>query len=153
MTAARRNDETGFRTHVDMDHQIETEPGKAEQKALFVDLRAKGHSLSKIAKRLGVAKQTACNWNTELEEEIATLKAFELEALQERYYLLKEARIKLLGEQLGRINKEILSRPLDGVDTSKLLDLQLKYYAELKAEFVDPKPLSEVEQAELKALR
>ncbi len=127
--------------------------GKAEQQAEFIELRAKGLSLSKIAKRLGVAKQTVCNWNAELEEEVATLKAFELEALQERYYLLKEARIKLLGEQLGRINKEILSRPLGSVETAKLLDLQLRYYSELRAEFVDPRPLSETEQAELKALR
>ncbi len=132
---------------------LENEFGKIELKAEFVDLRAKGLSLSKIAKRLGVAKQTVCNWNAELEEEVATLKAYELEALQEKYYLLKEARIRALGEQLQKIRKEISSRDLSDVDTTKLLDLELKYYAELKAEFVETRPLSERDLAELKALR
>ncbi len=47
---------------------VEAQPGRAELKGEFVEMRAKGLSLSKITKRLGRAKQTVCNWNTELEE-------------------------------------------------------------------------------------
>jgi len=50
--------------------------GKAELKAQFVELRAKGYSYARIAKRLKVAKGTLANWSQELE------------ALQEESYLL-----------------------------------------------------------------
>ena len=81
--------------------------GKEEQKAKFIHLRAKGYSFAKIAKELGVSKSTLSNWSQELEEQIARAKAMELEALQEEYYILKEGRIKLLGEQLRAIQKEL----------------------------------------------
>jgi transposase-like protein len=84
-------------------HSVETQRGKAELKAEFVQLRAKGLSYIRIAERLGVAKSTLANWNADLEAEIASAKAMELEALQEEFFLLKEGRIKLLGEQLRRV--------------------------------------------------
>lgn len=124
--------------------------GKVELKSKFVELRAKGHSYAKIAKKLKVAKSTLANWNQELEEDIASLKAMELEALQEQYYLLKEARIRLLGEQVKVIQNELKNRDLSKVSTDRLLELQLKYYDELKKEYVEPKPLSESQKAELR---
>ena len=84
--------------------------GKEEQKSRFIILRAKGYSFAKIAKELSVAKSTLSNWSHEFEQEIAQTKAMELEALQEEYYLLKEGRIKLLGDQLKAIQKEIGSK-------------------------------------------
>jgi transposase len=68
------------------------EKGKQEQKAQFIELRAKGLSYAAIAKKLKVAKATLANWNAELEAEIASLKAMEIEALYEEYGLLKESR-------------------------------------------------------------
>src|SRR5688572_24394795 len=38
------------------------ERGKAELKAEFVQLKAKGLSYAKVARRLGVAKSTLANW-------------------------------------------------------------------------------------------
>ena len=76
----------------------EAERGRQEKKLEFIQLRAKGHTYGKIAKRLQVSKATLANWNTELEAEIASLKAMELESLQEQYFLLREGRIRLLGE-------------------------------------------------------
>jgi len=78
-----------------------------EQKEKFIELRAKGYSFDKIAKELGRAKQTLIDWSKELEEEIANLKALELEALYEKYYLHKENRLQTFGELLGKIKKEI----------------------------------------------
>ncbi len=132
---------------------LEQERGKVELKEDFIRLRAQGLSYAKIAERLGVAKSTLANWNADLEAEIASARAMELEALQEEYFLLKEKRISLLGEQLRRLRDELETRDLSEVATEKLLELQLRYYASLKEEFVETRPLSEAEQARLKDLQ
>ena len=115
--------------------------------------RAKGWSYARIARRLKVAKGTLANWSQELEEEIASLKAMELEALFESYFLLKEARVKLLGEQIKAIQRELKGRKLEEIPTEKLLELLLRYYAELREEYIEPRPLSSREIAEIKSLR
>lgn len=114
--------------------------GREQKKSQFVQLRAKGLSYAKIAKQLKVAKSTLSNWSQELQEEIAQAKAMELEALQEEYFLLKEGRIKLLGEQLKAIQEEISNRDLSKVSTDRLMELQLKYFGEIKAEYVETRP-------------
>ncbi len=111
--------------------------GKEEQKTRFVELRAKGHSYARIAGELGVSKGTLVNWNAELEAQIAQARAVELEALQDEFFLLKEGRIRLIGEQLKAIQAEIGGRDLSQVKMEKLLDLQLRYFEELKGEYVE----------------
>lgn len=128
-------------------------PGKQELKLEFIQLRAKGYSFSKIAKKLKVSKTTLANWNQELEQEIASAKAMELEALFESFYLLKEGRVKLLGGLVKKLQKEAESRDLSDLPTDKLLDLLLKYQAALKEEYVESRPLSDQEIASLKALK
>lgn len=125
--------------------QVYDDPGRMELKNQFIELRAKGLSYQKIARRLKVSKSTLANWSTDLEGEIASLRAMELEALYEKYYLTKEARIKLLGEQLTAIQTEIKSRSLKDIPTEKLLDLQLKLYQALQEEYVEVRPLSDQE--------
>ena len=112
-------------------------PGREEQKARFIELRAKGHSYAVIAKELNVSKGTLAAWNAELEAEIAKRRAVELEALQEEFFLLKEGRIRLIGEQLKAIQTEIGKRDLSKVNTERLLELQLRYFEELKGEYVE----------------
>jgi len=126
-------------------------PGKVELKTAFVELRAKGWSYRRISKRLGVSKSTLANWSQELDAEIASLRAMELEGLQEQYYLLKEGRIKLLGGLLRKLRQEALSRDLSSVSTDKLLELLLKYQEALQAEYVEPRPISGQRIEELKA--
>jgi len=126
-----------------------------EQKEKFIELRAKGYSFDKIAKELGRAKQTLIDWSKELEEEIANLKALELDALYEKYYLHKETRLQAFGELLSKIKKEIEGRSLSDVSTEKLLELYLKYQAQAKEEVTEPvfKSSKEVEdEREDKAL-
>ena len=130
----------------------EPELGKAERKAEFVRLRAKGLPYTKIARRLGVAKSTLANWNAELEAEVASAKAVELEALQEEFFLLKEGRIRLLGELVKRLRAELANRDLADVPTDRALELLLKYHAALKEEFVEARPLSERDAARLRSL-
>ena len=110
-----------------------------ETKERFIELRAKGYSFDKIAQELGKAKQTLIDWSKELEEEIANLKALELEALYEKHYLLKENRLQVFGELLSKIKEEALSRDLSDVPTDKLLELLLKYSNQVNEEIVEPK--------------
>lgn len=109
-----------------------------ETKERFIELRAKGWSFDKIAKELGKAKQTLIDWSKELEDEIANLKALELEALYEKHYLLKENRIETFGVLLRKLKDEVMSRDLSDVPTDKLLELLLKYNSQVKEEIVEP---------------
>ena len=119
--------------------------GKLEVKSQFIELRAKGWSYVKIARKLKVSKNTLANWGAELEGEIASLKAMELEALYERSYMSKEARIRLLGSQLKEIQDELKKRGLEDVSTEKLLDMELKLYQAIQAEYVEARPLTDAE--------
>jgi transposase len=130
-------DDTDTQEGNPIDEDNETDDlGKEELKSRFILLRAKGNSYARIAKELGVSKRTLVNWNTELEAEIAQVRSIELEALQEEFFLLKEGRIRLLGEQLRTIQAEISKRDLSKVKTDKLMELQLRYFEELKGEYV-----------------
>lgn len=122
-----------------------------ETKERFIELRAKGWSFDKIAKELGKAKQTLIDWSKELEDEIANLKALELEALYETYYLQRESRLQTFGAMLTKIKKEVESRDLSDVPTDKLLELLLKYNSQVKEEIVEPiyKSSEEIKEDEL----
>jgi transposase len=133
MTEMAVQEEVEATESTDMDVE---ELGREQKKSQFVQLRAKGLSYAKIAKELKVSTSTLTNWNQELQEEIAEAKAMELEALQEEYFILKEGRIKLLGDQLKAIQEEISGRDLSKVSTERLMDLQLRYFGELKTEYV-----------------
>lgn len=124
--------------------------GKVDQKLRFVELRAAGHSYAVIAKDLHVSKGTLANWSRELEAEIASAKAIELEALLEEFYLLKEGRIRLLGGLLQRLKDELDGRDLTDISTDKLVDLTLRVYGELEDERVEVRPLSDTERRRLK---
>jgi len=121
------------------------EAGKLEVKSQFIELRAKGWSYLKIARKLKVSKNTLANWGAELDGDIASLRAVEMEALHEKYFMTKEARIQLLGEQLKEIQDELKKRGLEGVSTEKLLEMELKLYQALQAEYVEARPLTDAE--------
>ncbi len=118
--------------------KVKTQEGRNELKNRFVELRAKGFSYHRTAKMLKTSPATLLEWNRELSEEIGKLKAVFLEELYEKYFLLKESRITLLGEQLGKVYKELSKRDFSDVQTDKLLDLLLKYQDALKAEYIEP---------------
>ena len=119
--------------------------GKLEVKSQFIELRAKGWSYVKIARKLKVSKNTLASWGNELDGDIASLRAVEMEALHEKYFMTKEARIQLLGEQLKEIKAELKRRGLEAVSTEKLLEMELKLYQALQAEYVETRPLTEDE--------
>lgn len=120
-----------------------------ETKERFVELRARGLSFDKISKELKVSKQTLIDWSRGLQEEIGNLKAIELEALQEKYFLTKEKRIELFGERLKAIKEELDKRDLKDVSTDKLIELLLKYHRILKEESVPLELMKEEEPGPL----
>ena len=109
-----------------------------ELKERFIELRAKGWSFDRIAKELGKAKQTLIDWSKDLQDEIANLKALELEAIYESYYLLRENRLQTFGGLLNKIKDEVLNRDLSDVPTDKLLELLLKYNTQIREELIEP---------------
>ena len=127
--------------------------GRLELKQQFVQLRARGWSLRKIARRLRVSRSTLSDWQADLEEEIASLKAIELEALFEAYYISKESRIRLLGEQLKRVRVELNKRDLTDVPTDTLMAMLLKLSEALQEEHTEARPLTQEEILALKQLR
>jgi transposase len=126
------------------------EAGKEELKQDFIELRAKGYSYRKICKKLDVSLGTLSNWSQELEGEIATLKAEELDALYERYYMTKQQKITQLGRQLKAIQRELRKRDYSNISTERLLDMQLRLYEKLEEEKTELRPLSSQEIEELK---
>lgn len=127
-------------------------PGRNELKVRFIEQRGKGYSLIKIARELGVAKSTLSNWSREMEAEIASARAIELEALQEEFYLSKEGRIKLLGQQVRALEAELARRDLSTVPAEKLFELLLRFHTALGQEALATRPLSEAEMGQLKRL-
>jgi len=122
-----------------------------EEKQRFIELRAQGWSYDRIAQELGRAKQTLVDWGKEFKEEIANLKALELDKLYQEYYLTKESRLQTFGQMLTRIKDEVLSRDLSEVPTDKLLDLFLKFNSQVKEEIIEPqfKTSAEIEEEKL----
>ncbi len=94
-----------------------------DRKKKFIEIRARGLSLQAAAKALKVAKGTLVEWNKEFQAEIAAARAVELEALQEEYYLTREAKIRLFGERLNAVLSELERRELSGIPTAKLFDI------------------------------
>lgn len=125
--------------------------GRLELQRRFVELRARGWSLRRCAEAIGVSTTTLSTWQHDLEAEIAGLKAIELEALYEEVYLSKEARIRLLGDQIAALRQELATRDLSEVSTEKLLDLLLRWQEALAEEYVEPRPLSSRQVARLQA--
>lgn len=117
----------------------------------FILLRAQGWSFDRIAKKLKTAKQTLINWSGTYAVEISHLKALELEALQEEYFLTKEGKIKLIGEAVKKLKTELDKRDLSDVPTGKLYELLDRYHELARAEAVEPDFRDEIALKEAKA--
>ena len=110
----------------------------SDTKLKIVELRSKDYSIQRIAKELGIAKQTVVDTVKEMREEIASLQAVQLDALYEAEALSVEARIKRLSSLLGKLQAELDGRSLADVPTEKLVDLYLKTASTLESSLVSP---------------
>lgn len=111
-----------------------------ELKQEYIKLRAEGKSYSFIAEQLHISKSTCTKWEVQLAEEIAQLKKEELNTLYDSYHMKKEARIRQLGDTLGRVEDALAKVDLTEVAPEKLLDFKLKYTEALQKEYVGTNP-------------
>ena len=111
-----------------------------EVKQEYIKLRAEGKSYSFIADKLHISKSTCTKWEVQLAEEIAQLKKEELNTLYDSYHMKKEARIRQLGDTLGRVEDALAKVDLTEVAPEKLLDFKLKYTEALQKEYVGTNP-------------
>jgi hypothetical protein len=108
-----------------------------DQKADFIRLRAEGKSYTVIGKELNIAKDTCSKWERELKGEINEHKREQLQELYDSYYMVREARIRKLGDTLNSIETALNKKDLSELSPERLLDFKLKYMEALKGEYVD----------------
>lgn len=125
----------------------------SESKERFLELRAQGKSLRSIESDTGTNRRTLSKWERESKEELANLKAIELDALREEYWLTRQARIKIYGDQRQRTIEEFKIRDLSEVPTPKLVDIFLKLDAQLRDEALMPAIVDEAGLETRKAVR
>jgi len=125
-----------------------------ETRDRFVELRAEGHTLTKIIEELEISYNTAVNWNRAYTERIEAAHALRIEELQEKYMIAKEKKIELFGERLLAVKEELAGRDLSDVPTPKLFDMLLKCQAALEKEAARPVFMTEedIEKAKTKRL-
>lgn len=119
-----------------------------EQKERFIELRAQGKSFNSIAEEMKVAKNTLISWSREYEMEIGNMKAMELDALQEQYFISKKRRLEVLGERITALKTELEQRDLKEIPTKDLYALFLRYVEMAAAEEVPVKLQKECEPDE-----
>jgi len=107
---------------------------KAELKPEFVELRAAGLSLAKIAERLSVSKTTLIAWERELCNEIAEARFLEMQSVLETFKACKAERVKFLGKLYQRLTEELAQRDFSEVEPAKLLEMLFKVEQRLETE-------------------
>ena len=106
----------------------------------FIELRAQGWSLKRIAAEIHVAKNTLVAWNREQRIEIGELKGVEVEALQERVLVSYEAELVRLTAHLNRIEAILAKRNLECLPTESLFCLAATVRAQLRRLSAAPLP-------------
>ncbi|MGZ4853372.1 MAG: hypothetical protein ACXV3D_09335 [Halobacteriota archaeon] len=101
-----------------------------QTKERFMELRGQGLPLAKIAAEIGVSKTTLINWDRDLKEKIDNLRAVELEALYDKFYLSTLKQVEFFGDILNRIQRELETRDLSELPTEKLFAMYAHFYRE-----------------------
>jgi hypothetical protein len=78
-----------------------------KKKDKFIEMRAEGATLAKIAKEMQISYNIAVEWNRKFDQEIGAAKAFKNEEMLEKYKMTKEKRIEMFGERLLAIQDEL----------------------------------------------
>lgn len=104
----------------------------ADVKNQFLELRAKGWSLARIARRLKIAQRTLVDWNRQEHQQIRTLRAIELEALQEKILATRKQELTRLKLELDRLEFELATRNVEYVSTENLYRLSALLRSEIR---------------------
>ena len=114
-----------------------------DTKNQFLELRAKGWSLARIAERLKVAQRTLVDWNRQEHEQIRTLRAIELEALREKILATHEQELTRLKQELDRLETELARRKVEYVSTENLYRLSALLRGEIRKVCQAPLPVED----------
>ncbi len=114
-----------------------------EIRTAFIELRAKGWSIKRIAIRLKVAPRTLVDWHRQDQDTIRTLRALELEALQEKILATREQELQMLKSNLDTIHEQIALKDHRYTSLENLYRLASLVRAEIRKvcqtpEFWDP---------------
>jgi transposase-like protein len=86
----------------------------------FIALRAQNRGLCSIAAELGLSSSTAYAWDSQFQEEIAQLRAMEIEAIRERILPNYQQELSYLAEELKRVQTILRERDYGYVNTDQL---------------------------------
>jgi len=112
-----------------------------DTKDRFIELRAKGWSLTRIAAELGVAPRTLGDWSHQAREEIRFLRAAELEALHEKILASHEQELTRLKSELDRLEQELAKRSPEFISTENIYRLAALIRAEIRKACQVPQPV------------
>ena len=94
-----------------------------QTKNQFVELRAQGWTLARIATHLGISKRTLLDWNQACRSEVAALRAFESEALESKLLASQADELTRLAGHQKSIRAELATRSLKSISTESLFRL------------------------------
>jgi hypothetical protein len=103
-----------------------------ETRQKFVERRAQGWSLVRIAAELGVARSTLIEWSRQLRFDIQNQLAIELDDLRDRLLGPRSARASGLAEKLAHVENELRKRDLATLSTQRLFSLSLALRREIE---------------------
>ncbi len=114
-----------------------------ETRTRFIELRGQGWSIKRIAERLKVAPRTLVEWNRQENDQIRTLRALELEALQEKILATREQELQSLKHSLDLIQEQIAARSHEYTSLENLYRLAALVRGEIRKvcqtpDFSDP---------------
>ncbi len=101
------------------------------QKNEFLSLRAQGLSFDKISEKLKIHKKTLIRWNKERTNEVNLLKESAFESMMESLQVSTKNRIKMLADELNKINDALTNRNYSNYRVTDLLGYKMKFLSEL----------------------
>ncbi len=104
----------------------------------FIELRARGLSLDKIAQETGTSKPVLLKWSKDFQRELDEAQYFELQDLLSQYGIMRRGRVEVIAETLQSALTELRARAQSGnfmdLSTDKLLKVVLMLEARLERE-------------------
>ncbi len=110
----------------------------------FIERRAQGWTLVRIASELGVAKSTLVEWSRKLRFELQNQCALELDDLQNRLLGPRQQRAAALAERLAGVENELRKRDLSQLSTPRLYALSVSLRRQIEQTIGDIRFVSPV---------
>jgi len=104
----------------------------------FVELRARGWSLDRIAAGLHVTKRTLVAWQRKFQAEIDHLQRLEHEALRARLLPSQEQELTRLATRLDQVEAVLARRKLECLSTEFLFCLAASLRAQIRKQCAKP---------------